>query len=299
MNPKTHRYGIFFLLLTQTMVGLNIVSAKILLSSIPILVILTIRFSLASLILLPLHWFTLDATKPIKAHFSNLSRKDFYFILAQALSAGVLFNCLMLLGLNYTDANVAGIITSALPSIIALMSWLALGERISAKKGLCIGLATLGLMVISYEKFAQVGPGHHSFLGDALVLLSLIPEAVYYVLSKRHPNKQPIFLISALLNGVNAIILLPSLFLVPWDPASIVWTHWFILLILGLTSGLFYVFWFLGCQRVDGVMASLSTAVMPIATVLLAWPILHEHLSTLQAIGMGLVIFSIIACARV
>ena len=63
-------------------------------------------------------------------------------------------------------------------------------------------------------------------------------------------------------------------------------------------SGLFYVFWFFGCQRVDGVMASLSTAVMPVATVILAWALLGEQLTTGQGIGMGLVILSIVIYAR-
>ena len=63
-------------------------------------------------------------------------------------------------------------------------------------------------------------------------------------------------------------------------------------------SGLFYVFWFFRCQRVDGVMASLSTAVMPLATVILAWALLGEQLTTGQGIGMGLVILSIVIYAR-
>ena len=54
------------------------------------------------------------------------------------------------------------------------------------------------------------------------------------------------------------------------NDASITSTGWFIVFILGLSSGLFYVFWYQGCQKVDGVMASLSTAVMPVATVILA-----------------------------
>lgn len=45
-------------------------------------------------------------------------------------------------------------------------------------------------------------------------------------------------------------------------------------------------------------MASLSTAVMPLATVILAWLILGEHLTTGQTIGMGMVLLSIAAYAR-
>ena len=75
-------------------------------------------------------------------------------------------------------------------------------------------------------------------------------------------------------------------------------TDWFILTILGLSSGLFYVFWNFGCQHVDGVMASLSTAIMPLATVTIAWVVLGEQLSIGQSVGMGMIILSIGVYAR-
>lgn len=297
MQKKYVLHGMIFLILAQTMVGVNIVASKLLLSSIPILIILQIRFALATIILLPLHWLTPDKNQSVKSHFSKLASKDWYFLLAQALTAGVLFNCLMLIGLHYTDANVAGIITSALPAIIAIMSWIILKEKISAKKSICILFATIGLLVIAVDKLHGISSGH-SFFGDAIVLLSLVPEAIYYILFKLHSNKLPIFLTSSLLNGINALLLLPVLFLTAWQPASIHASDWFILCVLGLASGLFYVFWFFGCRQVDGVMASLTTAVMPVATVIIAWLVLGEQLTLPQTAGMGLVLLSIIAYAR-
>jgi drug/metabolite transporter (DMT)-like permease len=85
---------------------------------------------------------------------------------------------------------------------------------------------------------------------------------------------------------------------VHWEPNNISIATWLILFIIGLSSGLFYVFWFIGAKQVDGIMASLSTAIMPIATVILAWIILHEQLTGLELMGMGLVLFSIILYAR-
>lgn len=299
-NKTNHNFlkGICFLILAQIMVGLNIVSSKYLVSSLPLLLMLALRFALAALILLPLHWLTPARQFTIRQHFSQLNKKDWYFILAQALTAGVLFNCLMLFGLHYTDANVAGIITSALPAIIALMSWAILAEKISAKTCLCILFATLGLFVIAWDKFHNLNVSH-SFFGDFIILLSLIPEATYYVLCKLHSNRLPVFLISSLINAINALILLPLISFYPsWDPHLITPWSWLILLILGLSSGLFYVFWYFGSQHVDGIMASLSTAIMPLATVLLAWLMLGEQLTSLQCAGMALVIFSIAIYAK-
>lgn len=289
--------GMLFLILAQIMVGVNIVFSKYVLSSIPILFILALRFALASVILLPLHWLTPAKKIPVYSYFTQLKLRDWFFIFAQALSAGVLFNFLILWGLRYTDANVAGIITSALPAIIAIMSWIILGEKISGKKGICVGFATLGLVVIACDKLSGIKVTH-SFLGDVLVLVSLLPEATYYILSKMHVNSLPVFLISSLLNGINATLLLCCLGFTAWDGLTIHALDWLILIILGLSSGFFYVFWYFGCQKVDGVMASLSTAVMPLATVLIAWLLLGEQLTLGQTVGMGMVILSIAAYAK-
>ncbi|OGV35497.1 MAG: hypothetical protein A3E88_05180 [Legionellales bacterium RIFCSPHIGHO2_12_FULL_35_11] len=298
MKKNYFIHGIVFLVLAQIMVGVNIVTSKLLLSSIPVLILLEIRFLLATLVLFPLHWTNSSSRKhSLSTYFSGLKSRDWFFIFAQAVSAGVLFNALMLTGLNYTDANVAGIITSALPALIAIMSWFILHEKISAQKALCVFFATVGLVIIAYDKLNGINASH-SFFGDSIVLLALLPEASYYVLCKLYANRLPLFLTSALLNGINALLLLPVLFLVHWEPANINMMTWITLFIIGLSSGLFYVFWFIGVQHIDGIMASLSTAIMPIATVILAWIILGEGLNSLELAGMGLVLFSIILYAR-
>lgn len=289
--------GLLFLVLAQIMVGVNIVFSKYVLSSLPVLFILAIRFTLATITLLPLHWLSPARKISVGTYFSQLKRRDWIFIIAQGLSAGIFFNFLMLWGLDYTDANVAGIITSALPAIIAVMSWLVLGEKISGKKMICVFFATLGLVIIACDKLAGAQVSH-SFFGDSLVLLSLLPEATYYILCKMHANSLPVFLISAFLNGINAVLVWFILLFSSSGGVNISFLDWMVLIILGLSSGLFYVFWYFGYKEVDGVMASLSTAIMPVATVIIAWILLGEQLTLLQSIGMGMVIFSIAMYAK-
>lgn len=296
MQKNHFLQGVICLVLAQIMVGLNIVVSKVLFPSFPVLILLEIRFLLATFVLLPLHWVT-PKSHTLKFYFSDLKRRDWIFIIAEALCAGGLFNIFMLTGLNYTDANVSGIITSALPALIALMSWIFLHEKISSQKLLCIVFATIGLLIIAYDKLSGSNV-QNSLLGDGLVLLALLPEASYYILCKLYTNRLPLFLTSALLNGINAFLLLPVFFFIPWDPTHINSITWFILFLIGVSSGLFYVFWFIGAQKVDGIMASISTGIMPIATVILARVILGEELTTFAMLGMGLVLFSIIVYAK-
>ncbi|MFZ4076766.1 MAG: DMT family transporter [Legionellaceae bacterium] len=297
---KTSFKGLLFLVLAQIMVGISIVCSKQIVTSMSILLLLFIRFTLASLILLPVHWISSKNNKNKHKPKVHLVKKDWLFIFLQALFAGVFFNLLMMIGLRTTDAHVAGIITSALPAMIAIMAFIFLNEKITYKKSLCIVFATLGLLTLAFDKFSVINT-HHAWLGDLLILIALLPEAGYYILCKIHPIRCPIFLTPSLFNGINAMILLPLVFFLYTSPRIIIDAtelNGLILAILGLTSALFYVFWFLGCEQVDGVMTSLSTAVMPVSTVILAWALLGEDLSLMTLSGMLLIVLSVIFYAR-
>lgn len=228
-----------------------------------------------------------------------MKKRDWMFIVAQALTAGVLFNVLMIIGLRYTSANMAGIITSTLPALIALMSWIFLREKFTTKKTICVGLATLGLLIISLtHSAASLDSGAYAGLGNLIILLAMIPETAYYVLTKMYVNTLPVFLISAIINGVNAIVIIPlGLWQTDWHHVSLTAMNGFILFIISLSSSLFFVFWYLGSAKVDAVMTSLSTAVMPVATVTLAWLFLNEVMTGSQLMGMILVMASIVVYA--
>lgn len=75
MNKSTTYFlqGMCFLILAQIMVGVNIVASKYVLSSIPILFILALRFTLAAIILF-LHWLT-PAKTSMSYYFSRLKQK--------------------------------------------------------------------------------------------------------------------------------------------------------------------------------------------------------------------------------
>jgi drug/metabolite transporter (DMT)-like permease len=301
MESKINKkmWGTYLLLfLAQVMVSTNIVGSKFLVESMPLLFLLAIRFSLAAILLLPLHWLLDKNKNSIKVLFSKLNKRDWAIITLQALFAGVCFNLLMVFGLRFTDANLAGIIASTLPAIIAILAWIILKERFTSKKALCVGLATLGLLAISINNFTVV-EFEHSYIGDFLIFIALLPEAAYYVLTKLNYHRLPIYLMSSIMNGINAIILLPLMFLfVDFSLISISAIQGVILIIVGLSAGLFYVFWFLGSANVDSTMGALSTAVMPLITVVIAWLTLGETITLIQLVGMTLVIGSIVAYAR-
>lgn len=296
INKNSTIAGFSLLALAQVMVATNIVGSKYLVATIPVLFLITARFFIAATLLLPMHWLTKSRRIPLRGHYKKFCRKDWLMLVAQALCAGTFFNLLMVLGLRYTDAQTAGIITSTLPAMIALGSWLVLKENFSLKKTICVGCATLGLVVISLHPAAASKRAPSAFLGELLVLLALIPEATYYILVKLQKNHLPIFLMSGTINAINVLVLIPLvLIFVDWRHVPLSIPDIVILITIGLASGFFYIFWFLGSNKVDSIMASLATAIMPIATVVIAWLALGETITWRHLTGMGLAIISIIA----
>ena len=285
--------SLLILFLAQTCVGINIVISKGLIDHINPFIILTIRFSLASIFMLLL----LIRSKENNKFKLTLTTMEWWILLASGLGAGILFNSIMLSGLHFTSANSAGLITSLLPAIVIGLNVMFFKPILNKKILISIAISVAGLILINFSAIG--GKANNALLGNLLVLLSLIPDGLYYALSKYYPLKMHPILKVLLLNAVN----LPFLyFIVAFSPASdwsIITLHdWLMMSIIGLTSGLFFVFWQKGIQHIDAAYAALSTAFMPLATVVLAWGILGETLSISKFIGMLLVVISIVSYAR-
>lgn len=298
MHKNTTLYSNYlFVILAQIMGGINVVGAKYLINNVPLLFILALRFALAAIILLILHLLS-RPEQTIVQSIKQLKPKPWAFIVAQALSAGVLFNVFMLWGLHYTKANVAGIITSALPAMVIILAWIFLKEQLTVKKWLCVGCATAGLIIVNVKNLHGIAV-ERSLLGSLLVLIALLPEACYYLLTKLYNIKMPVFLLSALINAINAAIVLPLMLAqMDWSTLNLSLTDIMVLLAISLGSGLFYVFWSLGIKKISPAAASLSTALMPIATVVIAALFLQEQITLLQCLGMVFIIVSIVICAK-
>ncbi len=289
-----------YIYLAQVMAAINIVSSKVLVADTSINTLLALRFILASALLFVMHF----ATKPGGniAIIKSLSWTDWKFIIAQSLCAGLLFNFFMYQGLKYISASIAGIITSSLPAMVSILGFIILKDKLSSKHKWCIGLVTLGLVIINSSNghgTDSASVANTQYLGTLLVLIALVPEAIYYLLHRIHAFNMPIFLLSAIVNLINGLILLP------FSYADIIPTlysynslEWFDLIILSASSGLFYVFWYLGAKNISSVIAALSTAFMPINTLIIAWVFLSETINLWQGIGMSLVILSIIISSR-
>ncbi len=88
-----------------------------------------------------------------------------------------------LVGLSWTTAGSASVISATEPVLIVLVAWLLFGERPDVRLTACIAIAVGGLALVSWTGLAD--RGEMAFVGDALIVLATLFAASYVVFSNR------------------------------------------------------------------------------------------------------------------
>jgi drug/metabolite transporter (DMT)-like permease len=139
-------------------------------------------------------------------------------------------------------------------------------------------------------------------LGNFLVLLAVIPEALFTILSKSVGKKITEMEAVILVNLFNLILFIPFAIyaMIDFRPKNISAHVYSQLLIYGISGGImFFLLWYRGLTKINANTAALFTGVMPVSTTLLAFIFLNEPISNSEIIGMLLVIAAIfVGCKK-
>ncbi|MDC1418246.1 EamA family transporter [Candidatus Thioglobus sp.] len=258
--------------------GLGFTLAKIGMEQFPALLIMTIRFGIAGLILV---WFT----KPPWGHMREI------FVVAligSTIQYGLTYN-----GLKGIDASTAAILVQLEGPILAIMGAFLLKEKLGITRALGMGLAFIGVLIIAGEPRLD---GHL----DSVILL-IAGSAVWAVAQ---------IMISRLkdLSGITilawvAIMATPQMFVASlliedgqWlaiTTASFI--DWSIILYLALImTVLGYSVWYHLLSSVDVSKVSPFLMLLPITSIIAGIALLDEKLTSSMILG-GLLIMSGVA----
>jgi drug/metabolite transporter (DMT)-like permease len=291
MQPKAPIFAYLCLALSMCMVGSNIGIGKIVVAEIPVFIFAALRFTIATLILAP------GMLKP--TFRQGLNKSSWGGLFLQSFFGCFLFSLFVLYGVIYTSATSAGIITSALPSVIAVLAWLWLRERVDSRGTIAIVLAVLGIALLNLQDASASGKS--SMLGNSLVLGAVIAEALFAVFSRRLSLTVHPWSMAFGVNLVGAVLFLPlaipQAMAFDWGaPSAEIW-YW-VLLYSITASVLSFLLWYRGVSEVPANVAGLFTGVMPVSAAFVGLFILGELLSAGHLAGMGLVIASILFGAK-
>jgi drug/metabolite transporter (DMT)-like permease len=195
------------------------------------------------------------------------------------------------LSMKQTTATNTGWIISFSPLWIALLSWLALGERLGARQIAGIAAATAGILVLVSGGDPR-GLGWLESAGDWLIFLTAFTWALYTIATRDLARRRGALAVTLVVFVPTCVVCLVAM-AVRSDAsrlADLPLPAVLSLLFLGVLGTLAQWFWQLGVAHLGAARAGLYVYLEPLATTVLAVPLLDEAFGVPTAIGGLLVL---------
>lgn len=213
-------------------------------------------------------------------------------VLVFGLCQNALYLGLNFVALQWVEASLASIIASAMPLIVALLGWLARGEKVAplGQVGLALGFAGVALIMGS----RVTGGADPVALGFCLIGATALAVATLTVRSVSSGGNLLMVVGLQMWVGSAALLVVAALTepLVIRVTPGLVAAFAYQLLVPGLLATLL---WFTLVKRVGAVRASTFHFLNPFFGVLVAAALLGEHVSLTDIIGVGVAMLGILA----
>lgn len=196
-------------------------------------------------------------------------------------------------GTELTTAQMGSIVTAATPAFMVVFGRVILGEPITLRRAVSVGLATLGvLLVVGVRGFS---PGH---LGGGLVLLlAAVSWALMSVLVKRLPADYSSLVVTTYAILVATLLLTPDALLHGGFHVGIFARPeiWGGILYLGIVStAAAFVLWTRGLQLLDAGSGGLYFFFQPVVGTALGWFVLAEPVTWAFWSGAALILTGVL-----
>ncbi len=216
-------------------------------------------------------------------------------LLVLALLGGALFLIAMNVAVYLTGASITSFVAGTYPLLAVVAATFLLGEPLSRRVVVALGVAALGLVLL-----ARPGGAHVQVVGVLVALGAALSFALYLGLARRwaDPSSLPTLTVAFYLL-VSSLLITGVLQLVV-DPAALVphlsLVGWSALLWLALpASALPHVLVIATLRRLPAGRAAPFLLLMPISGAVIAALLLVERLDLVQLLGAGLILLGIAA----
>ena len=268
------------LMLSMAMVGAYVALTKPLAAMLPVFLLAWLRFGIGAVAML--RWLKKPADeKPLSPQSRRL-------VFLESFLGNFLFTICMITGVSMTSAVSAGVIMSAIPAVVALMSWIFLKERITLRVWGAVACGAIGIGMLSLAKSthgAGEAHGQYAWLGNLLVFGAVLCEASYAVIGKKLTAVLTPKRISAIINLWGLALMTPMGFYTAlhFDFGAVPANIWVLLVFYALAASVWTVWlWMTGLKVVPAGRAGVFTVMLPVSAALVGVAALGESLSVLQ-----------------
>lgn len=299
-SPSLQRLKAYACLaLSMSLVGSYVALSKPLVAALPVFLLAWLRFGIGGAAML--HWLRRPADEPPMGG----ATKRLVFL--ESLLGNFLFSICMLFGVSMTSAVSAGVIMATIPAVVAVLSWIFLGERITPRVACAIVFGALGIAILALSKGelpmhiesgsqADLASNSH-WLGNTLVFAAVLCEAAYAVIGKKLTDSLSPKRITALINLWGFLLMTPMGLYAAWsfNFASVGAGSWVLLVFYALAASVWTVWlWMTGLQTVPAAQAGVFTVMLPVAAALVGVLVLGEALSGMQLLAFGLAMVGVV-----
>ena len=273
MNPKQ----ILLALVVPITWGLGFTLAKIGMEQFPALLIMTIRFGIAGLILV---WFT-------KPPWGYMREIFVVALIGSTIQYGLTYN-----GLKGIDASTAAILVQLEGPILALMGAFLLKEKLGLTRVLGMGLAFIGVLIIVGE------PRLDGHLDSVLLLVTgSAVWAVAQIMISRLKDLSGITILAWVAIMATPQMFLASLIIEEGQWAAVTTASlldWSIILYLALIMTVIgYSIWYHLLSSVDVSKVSPFLMLLPITSIIAGIVLLDEKITTAMLTGGLMIMFGV------
>ncbi|MBO8127761.1 MAG: DMT family transporter [Peptococcaceae bacterium] len=286
MKKESNVLYYLMLFMAPVMWGGTFTAAKYVVMELHPLVGASLRFMISFLFLLPI----LLKREGVR---SLPSRKDLPILAFLGLTGIFLYNIGFFYGMETAAATDGALVVASGPVVTAILSVLLLKEKFSFRQGIGFLLCFLGVTTIvakgSWTVIATWAVNH----GDLLLFGSAVSFAFYTVAGKKAMARVSPMASTTFATGFGALMLtLLALPYYSWNeitrvsmPAVMGLLY---LAILG--SGVAFLFWFFGVNRVGAGTGAVFINFVPVWSAITAMVFLDERLALYHLVGAALII---------
>ncbi len=297
MRPlPSHLIAYGCLSLSMVLTGSYVALSKPLVAALPVFLLAWMRFGIAAVAMLP--WLR---KPPGEAPLTAQTR---CLLFLESFFGNFLFSICMLYGVSMTSAVSAGVILAGIPAVIALMSWLFLGERISRRMWAAAACAVLGLVVLALARADFMAPhgaadapiAPTAWLGNLLVFGAVLCEGCYAVIAKKLTGALGPKRICALINLWGLALMMPfGLWLaLEFDFGAVRTGIWLLLVFYALAASIGTVWlWMTGARYLPAAQGGIFTVMLPISAALVGVLVLGETMTGLQLLAFAIALFGV------
>ena len=277
------------LVLLVSIAAVSTASILIRLTDAPPMAIATWRLALSTLMLLPF-FLSRGGVSKLRA----MGRGDLLTLAGVGVVLAVHF-ATWITSLSYTSVASSVIFVHVDPIFVALVSHFVLGERVSRRVALGIGVAFVGASIIA---FGDLGVGGENLVGDALSLVGAIALGLYIMAGRKLRQRldlttyvTPVYAVSAAVLAIGSVAVGAPL--AGYDSGVILMFAAIALvpMIFGHTLYNWALRW------ISAPVVSISLLGEPVGASLLAFLILGESPGPLTLVGGAVTLAGILVCA--